>query len=56
MSLEVSIKHNKHNINELTNEAADTIRGKKDKIPNEFYLNAVTDREKYFTENRIWYF
>ena len=56
MSLEGSIKEN---IDELTYEAIETIRGKKHKTPNEFsicnYLNVSTDKDRDFTECRIRY-
>ena len=56
MSLEGSTKEN---IDELTYEAIETIRGKKHKIPNEFsicnYFNVITDKDKDFIEYRIRY-
>ena len=56
MTLERSIKEN---IDELIHEAIETIRGKKDKIPNKFsicnYLNVNTDKDKDFIECRIRY-
>ena len=54
LSVEVSIKDN---IDELTYEATDTVRGKMHKIPNKFsisnYLNANTDRQKDVIQKRI---
>ena len=56
MTLERSIKEN---IDELIHEAIETIRGKKDKIPNKFsicnYLNVNTDKDKDFIECCIRY-
>ena len=56
LSVEVSIKDN---IDELTYEATDTVRGKMHKIPNKFsisnYLNANTDRQKDVIQKRIRY-
>ena len=52
MSLEGYIKEN---IDKLISEAVDTIRGKKHKIRNEFficsYLNANTDKDENFIED-----
>ena len=56
MSLEGFIKEN---TDELIYEAIETIRGKKHRIPNEFficnYLNINTDKDKDFSEYRVRY-
>ena len=49
----------KQNIDELIYEAIETIRSKKHKIPNKLsvcnYLNANTDKDQNFNEDRIRY-